>query len=152
MPEPPESLARGTLSKGFSRNLGDLPVSFRKIGYGSPGNKGPGPGRYRCTWLRERRSIWRRYLQSRETGDWKERAGEESYEPIVPMKVGNAGGDPGDPLEGRGEQRNVLDGGHMKTPRSLVNMSTKHVRIAELAKEDKGRKFFSVAHFLTEAA
>jgi hypothetical protein len=40
----------------------------------------------------------------------------------------------------------------MKTPRSLVNMSTKHIRIAELAKEDKGRKFFSIVHLLTENA
>jgi group II intron reverse transcriptase/maturase len=31
-------------------------------------------------------------------------------------------------------------------------MSTKHIRIAELAKEDKGRKFFSIAHFLTQNA
>jgi RNA-directed DNA polymerase len=68
------------------------------------------------------------------------------------MKVGNAGEEPGDPLEGRGEQTNVLDGGNMKTPRSLVNMSTRHIRIAELAKEDKGRKFFSIAHFLTQNA
>ncbi len=40
----------------------------------------------------------------------------------------------------------------MKTPRSLVNMSTRHIRIAELAKEDKGRKFFSIAHLLTQNA
>jgi group II intron reverse transcriptase/maturase len=31
-------------------------------------------------------------------------------------------------------------------------MSTKHIRIAELAKEDKGRKFFSIAHLLTADA
>jgi len=31
-------------------------------------------------------------------------------------------------------------------------MSTKYIRIAELAKEDKGRKFFSIAHLLTENA
>jgi hypothetical protein len=31
----------------------------------------------------------------------------ESYEPIVPEKVGNAGEDPEDPLEGRGEQTDV---------------------------------------------
>jgi retron-type reverse transcriptase len=40
----------------------------------------------------------------------------------------------------------------MKALRSLVNMSTKHIRIAQLAKEDKGRKFFSIAHFLTQNA
>jgi len=31
-------------------------------------------------------------------------------------------------------------------------MFTKHIRIAELAKEDKGRKFFSIAHLLTPDA
>lgn len=35
---------------------------------------------------------------------------QESYEPIVPVKVGNAGEGPGDPLEGRGEQMNELGG------------------------------------------
>jgi RNA-directed DNA polymerase len=40
----------------------------------------------------------------------------------------------------------------MKARRSLVNMSTKHIRIAELAREDKGRKFYSIAHFLTQDA
>jgi hypothetical protein len=28
----------------------------------------------------------------------------------------------------------------------------KHIRIAQLAKEDKGWKFFSIAHFLTQNA
>jgi RNA-directed DNA polymerase len=36
--------------------------------------------------------------------------------------------------------------------RDRATMSTKHVRIAELAKEDKERKFFSLAHLLTEEA
>ena len=37
----------------------------------------------------------------------------ESYEPIVPEKVGNAGEDPGDPLEGRGERTDVSGEGNM---------------------------------------
>jgi hypothetical protein len=66
----PESLARGTLSKGFSRNLGDLLVSSCKGGCGSPSNKEPGPGRSQMHRHRERTSIWRkRYRQSRETRD-----------------------------------------------------------------------------------
>jgi len=101
----------------------------------------------------ERRSIWwKRNRTSRATGDGKGRAKQESYEPIVPKKAGNAGEGPGDPLEGRGEQRNESDGGNMQTPRSLVNMSTKHIRIAELAREDRERKFYSIAHLLTEEA
>jgi group II intron reverse transcriptase/maturase len=77
---------------------------------------------------------------------------QESYEPIVPMKVGNAGEDPGDPLEGRGEQTNVSGGGNMAIPRNCISMSTKLIRITELAKKDKGLKFFSIAHLLTQDA
>ena len=36
--------------------------------------------------------------------------------------------------------------------RDRTNMSTKYIRIAELAKEDKERKFFSLAHLLTVEA
>jgi group II intron reverse transcriptase/maturase len=68
------------------------------------------------------------------------------------MKVGNAGEGPGDPLEGRGEQTNVSDEGNMAVLRNRVSMSTRHIRIAELAKEDKGRKFYSIAHLLTADA
>ncbi len=71
---------------------------------------------------------------------------------MVPVKVGNAGEDPGDPLEGRGEQTNVSDGGNMTVPRNREYMSTRHIRIAELAQGDKGRQFFSIAHFLTVEA
>jgi group II intron reverse transcriptase/maturase len=68
------------------------------------------------------------------------------------MKVGNAGEEPGDPLEGRGEQTNVLGGGNMTILRNRGSMSTKHIQIAELAKKDKGKKFFSIAHLLTPDA
>ncbi|MGD0663882.1 MAG: group II intron reverse transcriptase/maturase [Syntrophorhabdales bacterium] len=71
---------------------------------------------------------------------------------MVPMKVGNAGEDPGDPLEGRGEQTNVLGVGNMTVPRNRGSMLTKHTRITELAKKDKGEKFFSIAHLLTQDA
>ena len=40
----------------------------------------------------------------------------------------------------------------MTVLRNRGNMFTKHIRIAELAKEDKGRKFFSIAHLLTPDA
>jgi RNA-directed DNA polymerase len=68
------------------------------------------------------------------------------------VKVGNAGEGPGDPLEGRGEQTNVSDEGNMTVPGNRGSMSTRHIRIAELAKGDKGRKFYSIAHLLTEDA
>ncbi len=86
---------------------------------------------------------------SRETRGGVGRAKQESYEPMVPKKVGNAGADPGDPLEGRGEQTNASDEGNMTGLRNRVGMSTRHIRIAELAKEDKGRQFYSIAHLLT---
>ena len=80
----------GHAFKGFPRNLGDLLVSSRKDGNGSPDSNEPGRG---SVWMHrdgERRSIWRRGTgQSRETGDSTGRAREESYDPIVPMKVGN---------------------------------------------------------------
>ena len=83
--EPPESLARGTLSKGFSRNLGDLLVSTLQgevpLGRGRPETNGTGE--------------------------------EESYDLVVPRKVGNWRGR--NPLEGRREQRDVPIGGHMAT-------------------------------------
>lgn len=44
------------------------------------------------------------------------------------MKVGNAGEGPGDPLERRGEQTNVLDEGNMAAHRNRVSMSTRHIR------------------------
>jgi RNA-directed DNA polymerase len=40
----------------------------------------------------------------------------------------------------------------MTVLRNRGNMLTKHIRIAELAQEDKGRKFFSIAHLLTPDA
>ena len=40
----------------------------------------------------------------------------------------------------------------MTIPRNRESMSTKLNRIAELAKEDKGLKFFSIAHLLTQDA
>ena len=66
---------------------------------------------------------------------------QESYEPIVPMKVGNWRSR--DPLEGRGEQTNESDAGNMTILRNRETMSTKYIRITELAQEDKERKYRS---------
>src|SRR5947209_18398079 len=59
--EPPDALAQGTLTDGFPRNLGELPVSCEK----KAGTRNRGKPR------------------------WRGRAMEQSYEPIVPMTVGN---------------------------------------------------------------
>ena len=60
---PPESLARGTLTKGFSRNLGKP----RSLLWQESGGKPAAEGNQRP----------------------KAMGCEESYEPILPMKMGN---------------------------------------------------------------
>jgi hypothetical protein len=85
--EPPESLARGTLSEGFPTNLGDLFVPAATSG---------GTERSRET-------------ETAGTGD------EESYDPVVPVKVGNWHSR--NPLEGRGEHQDVPIWGYMATLR-----------------------------------
>jgi group II intron reverse transcriptase/maturase len=57
-----------------------------------------------------------------------------------------------DPLEGRGEQADALSEGNMTILRDRNFMLTKLTRIAELAKEDKGLTFLSIAHHLTVEA
>jgi len=56
---------------------------------------------------------------------------------------------PRDPTEGRGEQINESGEGNMTDTQKSSTMSPELARIAELAKEDKQRKFFSIAHLLT---
>jgi RNA-directed DNA polymerase len=56
---------------------------------------------------------------------------------------------PRDPLEGRGKQTNISGDGNMHDAQKSENMSPQLARIAELAREDKQRKFFSIAHLLT---
>src|SRR3989304_3270492 len=56
---------------------------------------------------------------------------------------------PRDPVGGRGEQTNESGEGNMTILRDRANMSPERIRIAELAKEDKERRFSSIAHFLT---
>ena len=56
---------------------------------------------------------------------------------------------PREPLEGRGKQINASGEGNMDDTQKWGNMSPELARIAELAKEDKQRKFFSIAHLLT---
>ena len=86
---PTESPARGTLSKGFPRNLGELLISSRRQGVVRPWNNELGPGRLGCAARGSESGIRRqRYPVPRETGG----AGtgrEQSYDPIIPMKVGN---------------------------------------------------------------
>jgi group II intron reverse transcriptase/maturase len=75
---------------------------------------------------------------------------EETYEPVVPMKVGNWRR--WNPLEGRGEQTDVSGEGNMAIHRNREIMSPALARIAELARADKGRQFISIAHLLTVEA
>jgi len=97
--EPPESLARGTLSKGFPRNLRDL-SSPPMTGMVPPDPKGPGPGRSGCTDLGSEGHPVERYRASRETGDDREgqrgvlrtHSTGEGGEPVTPGPTGGRGG------------------------------------------------------------
>src|SRR5262252_9916004 len=87
---------------------------------------------------------------------WRGRVGEQSYAPIVPTKAGNRRASE---RSGHGTRRR--EGANRKTYRwsaTYTRHRTREVcpmelsRIAELAKEDPGRKFYSIAHFLTPEA
>ena len=67
--EPTESPARGTLSQGFPRNLGELLISSRNPGWVRPVGNGPGPRQLGCAACGSEASIRRqRYRAPRETG------------------------------------------------------------------------------------
>jgi len=86
--EPSESLAQGTLSQGFPRNLGDLSPPPVEAGMVPPDPNGPGHGQPGCadSWSEEASHGRGTGRQGRpETSGMGK---EESYEPIVPMKVG----------------------------------------------------------------
>lgn len=72
---------------------------------------------------------------------------EESYDPIVPKKLGNRADR--DPVEGRGEQTDVSTEGNMTVHRDRNTMSIEISRIAELAKVNKQQIFTSIAHLIT---
>jgi RNA-directed DNA polymerase len=79
---------------------------------------------------------------------------EQSYEPIVPTNVGNrrASARSGHGAHGRegGNKRTNLMKGDIAGAQNPITMSTDINRIAELAKEDPKRQFFSIAHLITE--
>src|ERR1700681_3131834 len=114
------------LPKGFSRNPRELPISSS-----------------------------RRYRPPRETRGDRGRMAEQSYDPIVPAKVGNRRALRGAatvPTGGKGETSGRPESGtHGDTPRSST-MSTELSRLSELAKADKTTRFLSIAHLLTPAA
>jgi group II intron reverse transcriptase/maturase len=78
---------------------------------------------------------------------------EQSYNPIVPMRAGNRraparGGHDTRRREGGSRRTNLLKGAITRL-RTQKLMCTDINRIAELAKEDPKRKFFSIAHLMT---
>src|SRR5215475_11883456 len=78
---------------------------------------------------------------------------EQSYDPIVPAKVGNRraparGGHGTHRREGGSKRTNLLKGDITRL-RTQKLMYTDIDRIAALAKEDPKRKFFSIAHLMT---
>ena len=106
----PESLARGMLIKGLPVNPGDLSASPHIWAQVSPNPKTPGLRRVRVASARsERPSSGVSCDQGKPEA--QVRAGEQSYDSILPMKVENRRapekGRPRYPLEGRDEQVDV---------------------------------------------
>src|SRR5215471_2834469 len=100
--------------------------------------------------------LWKwvgRYVQPRVDRRKHGRIWEQSYDPIVLRKVENrrapGKGRPRHPLEGRGSRRTNLLKGNITRLRTRIFMCTDIDRIAELAKEDPKRQFFSIAHLIT---
>src|SRR5215813_14344411 len=100
--------------------------------------------------------LWKwvgRYVQPRVDRRKHGRIWEQSYDPIVLRKVENrrapGKGRPRHPLEGRGKQAyESVERKHNETQNSSY-MCTDIDRIAELAREDPKRQFFSIAHLIT---
>ena len=124
--EPPESLARGTFSKGLPRNLGE------------PAHAGD--------------AVMRPGICRQGKPKMEELREEASHEPIVPTKVGNCCWNAQDPLEGRGEQHITSFEGNIATLRCRGTMSTEIERLSKLARQNRALKFLSIAHLLTPGA
>jgi hypothetical protein len=106
----PESLARGMLIKGLPVNPGELPAPPLSGHLVAPNPKTPGLRGVRAAPARsERPSSGVSCGQGKPEA--QVRAGEQSYDSIVPMKVENRRapekGRPRHPLEGRDEQVDV---------------------------------------------
>ncbi len=67
----------------------------------------------------------------------------------LPRPDTDEAGERKDPVEGRGQQGDVVLGGNMGSTQRLETMSTKLQRISELAKQDHTLQFTSLAHLLT---
>ena len=92
----------------------------------------------------------------RETVGTRPRMQEQSYEPVVPMKVGNrrASERSGHGTHWRegGNRCTNLTKGNIAEAQTSTTMSTQIDRISELAKEDPKKQFFSIAHLITPEA
>src|SRR6516162_4339629 len=100
--------------------------------------------------------LWKwveRYVQPRVDRRKHGRIWEQSYNPVVPTKVENrrapARGGHGIHWREGGSRRTYLLKGDITRLRTRNCMCTDINRIAELAKEDPKRQFFSIAHLIT---
>jgi RNA-directed DNA polymerase len=103
--------------------------------------------------------LWKwveRYVQPRVDRRKHGRMREQSYDPIVPRKVGNrrapARGGHGTRWREGGSKRTNLLKRNISRPGTRNHMFTDINRIAELAKEDPKRQFYSIAHLITVGA
>lgn len=76
-------------------------------------------------------------------------APEQSDEPIVPMKLGNAVVTPADSVEGRGEANEKSAPGNAVRPRSQESVFTRLERVGERAKKDKKAQFSNLLSLMT---
>ena len=97
--------------------------------------------------------MGRGYVQPRVDRRKHGRIWEQSYNPIVPTKGENrsatARGGHGIHRREGGSRRTNLLNGNITRRRTRNPMHTDIDRIAELAKEDPKRQFFSIAHLIT---
>jgi len=107
----PESLARGMLSSGFPANPGELSASRARWACVPPNPKRTGSPGARGSLHGKRMNPRREKPVAKGNRRWQRRVDEQSYEPMVPLKVENrrapVKGRPRYPLEGRGEQVDV---------------------------------------------
>src|SRR5437868_2279728 len=76
-------------------------------------------------------------------------ATEQSDEPVVPKKPGNAVVTPADSVEGRGEANEKLASRNADRPQSRVSVFTRMERVGQRAKKDKKAQFSNLLSMMT---
>ena len=153
----PESLARGMLTKGLPVNPGELPASPAIWAQVTPNPKAPGPRGMRVA----PREANRPSSEEKPAAKGDRRRQATGRRAVLRFHSTDEGGEPQGsrkgrpryPLEGRDEQVDVSAQCHRHETVELEKACEMELsRIAELARQDAGRKFYSIAHLLTKEA